>query len=172
MTVVDKSTATGIASASGSDSTQVSFSGVSWTGKGDGKSWTDPANWSGGRVPHQNDDVTIAVAEPVIIITGQQMMRSLSDSDPLSLSAGSLAVGNAALTAQGASPVSIDEEVAFSGAVASFTDADPSTSPGDYVAPRLRPILSAFVTHPPVLAPAIANRQSKFENPPASLRTS
>lgn len=35
------------------------FAAITWTGGGDGQSWTNPANWSSNSVPTANDDVTI-----------------------------------------------------------------------------------------------------------------
>ena len=45
--------------------------GVSWTGDGDGHSWTDPSNW-GGELPKQGDSVTIGPTKstPLPNVTG------------------------------------------------------------------------------------------------------
>ncbi len=70
------------------------LSNISWTGQGDGKSWTAAGNWSGNAVPGSNDDVTISlVSNPTIRIeSGAQSVHSVTSTDPLSISGGSLAV--------------------------------------------------------------------------------
>src|SRR5579884_2481027 len=71
---------------------RVLLSAVAWTGGGDGATWTDPLNWSTGVVPGAADDVTIDVPGNITVqITGgAQMVQSLTTSDTLSISAGSL----------------------------------------------------------------------------------
>ena len=66
---------------------------VQWTGAGDGVSWSDPNNWSGGVLPGVNDAVTIAAAvgDPAININstaGLVQLQSLNSSRPLTLSTG------------------------------------------------------------------------------------
>ena len=70
------------------------LSNVSWTGSGDGKSWTDPSNWSDDAVPAASDNVTINLSSnPTIqITTGNQAVQSVTSTDPISISGGSLAV--------------------------------------------------------------------------------
>src|SRR4051794_31269113 len=52
---------------------------VTWTGAGDGISWTDASNWSGSALPGSADDVTISVGgSPTIqVSTGTQSIHSL-----------------------------------------------------------------------------------------------
>ncbi|MDR3636208.1 MAG: hypothetical protein P4L84_20570, partial [Isosphaeraceae bacterium] len=78
------------------------LSAVSWTGAGDGKSWTNPSNWSGNAVPGSNDNVTISLGgTPTIQITsGNQAVLSLTSTDPLSISGGTLSI-NASSTIGG-----------------------------------------------------------------------
>ena len=70
------------------------LSNVSWTGKGDGTSWTDASNWSDDAVPGPSDNVTISKSgNPTIAITsGTQSVNSISSTDPISISGGSLSV--------------------------------------------------------------------------------
>src|SRR4051794_39085601 len=67
---------------------------VTWTGGGDARNWTDVNNWSGHAVPGPADDVTINLAgSPTIqIASGTQSVHSVSSSDPLTISGGSLSV--------------------------------------------------------------------------------
>ncbi len=79
---------------------------VSWTGLGDGVSWNQGANWSGGFVPGPADDVTINVpaSDPEIVITGADAsVNSLTTSEILRVTLGrTLTV---ATTAQSTAPV-------------------------------------------------------------------
>ena len=70
------------------------LSNVTWTGSADGKSWAVAGNWSGDAVPGSSDDVTINLGgNPTIqITTGSQSVHSLSSSDPIAISGGSLSV--------------------------------------------------------------------------------
>ena len=63
-------------------------------GPGDGTSWTDASNWSDDAVPGSSDDVTInASGNPTIqISSGSQSVHSLTSTDPISISGGSLSV--------------------------------------------------------------------------------
>src|SRR4051794_25919529 len=80
---------------------RVLLSAVSFTGGGDGTSWTDPKNWATGAVPGPADDVTINLpGHSVAISDGVQSVRSLNTSDPIHVSGGTLAV-TAGLTLTG-----------------------------------------------------------------------
>jgi hypothetical protein len=70
------------------------LSNVSWTGQGDGRSWTDASNWSADAVPTVSDDVTInLVGHPTIEIgSSTQSVHSVVSTDPVSISGGSLTV--------------------------------------------------------------------------------
>ncbi len=70
------------------------LSDVTWTGSADGKSWAVAGNWSDDAVPTSNDDVTIDLGgNPTIQITsGSQSVHSLTSTDPLSISGGSLSL--------------------------------------------------------------------------------
>jgi RHS repeat-associated protein len=71
---------------------------VSWTGAGDGTSWTNPANWSTNALPGPADDVTISISgNPTIqISSGIQSINSLVTSDLVKLTGGTLQVGTTA----------------------------------------------------------------------------
>ena len=67
---------------------------VQWISKSSGN-WDVASNWSTNKVPGSGDDVTINVggATPTITIdSGNQSVRSLSASDPLSITGGALEV--------------------------------------------------------------------------------
>ena len=70
------------------------LSNVNWTGAADGKSWTVAGNWSDDVVPTSSDDVTINLSgNPTIqISSGAQAVHSLTSTDALSISGGSLSV--------------------------------------------------------------------------------
>ncbi len=70
------------------------LSNVSWTGQGDGTTWTDASNWSNDAVPGPSDNVTISKSgNPTIAIAaGTQSVNSISSTDPISISGGSLSV--------------------------------------------------------------------------------
>ena len=66
-----------------------------WIGTASG-SWTDPTRWSLGAVPTPADAVVIDVsgASPTVTLSsGNQSVLSLTASDPLSITGGSLTVG-------------------------------------------------------------------------------
>jgi hypothetical protein len=58
---------------------------VSWTGAGDGTTWSDPKNWSAGKVPGTSDDVLMDVSgDPTIVYHGgQPTVHSLENHDTL-----------------------------------------------------------------------------------------
>ncbi len=79
------------------------LSAVSWTGMGDGTSWSDPNNWSGNALPSSSDDVTInptLAPNTTLTITHASgahtinSLNSLNSQVNLDLSGGSLTVLN------------------------------------------------------------------------------
>jgi hypothetical protein len=74
--------------------TRTLLSGVSWTGAADGTSWAVAGNWSDNAIPGPGDDVTINLSgNPTIAITtGSESVHSITSSDPISISGGSLTV--------------------------------------------------------------------------------
>ena len=81
----------------------------SWTGSGDGQSWTDSSNWSGG-VPQNGDSVTIAptVSEPAPQVTDVPGGISLQD---LTMTNASLSGGAVTVTGDFTWSVSQGENV-------------------------------------------------------------
>src|SRR6266853_2007849 len=78
---------------------------VSWTGGGDGTSWSDANNWSGSVLPSSGDDVTIGVVtgNPTIQITsaaGMIQINSLSSNEPINVSGGTLSVATSVQTSK------------------------------------------------------------------------
>ena len=68
---------------------------ATWTGLGDGVSWSDAANWSGGVLPPAGIDVTISVpaSDPTILFAaaaGFVQMNSLTTSEDLTIAGGTL----------------------------------------------------------------------------------
>src|SRR5437660_1011811 len=59
---------------------RVLLSSVSFTGGGDGVSWTDPANWSTGQLPQSADDVSISAKQFTVIqlASGTQTVHSVN----------------------------------------------------------------------------------------------
>src|SRR5262245_56780703 len=74
------------------------LSAVSWDGGGDGTSWSNRFNWSGDALPGAGDDVTINAAANVTIThaSGSDTIKSLSSSNAINLSGGTLSVLNSA----------------------------------------------------------------------------
>ena len=77
------------------------LSAVTWTGGGDGTSWTDPANWSGGVVPGPGDDASIDVPGDITvrITSGDQAVNSVNSTDTIAVTGGSLTVAAASQVA-------------------------------------------------------------------------
>lgn len=76
-----------------------------WTGSGDGVSWHQGANWSGGVVPPAGGDVNISVpaSNPTIQFTssaGTVQINSLTTSELLTISGGTLQVATTFQTSQ------------------------------------------------------------------------
>jgi YD repeat-containing protein len=70
---------------------------ITWTGGGDGVSWSDANNWSGRVLPASGDDVTIGTVtgNPTIQFTGTAglvQINSLTSSEPVTVSGGTLQV--------------------------------------------------------------------------------
>lgn len=53
------------------------FAAISFTGQGDGSSWTDSANWNLQRVPLASDDVTIGVGNTIVISAADTFASSI-----------------------------------------------------------------------------------------------
>ncbi len=70
------------------------LSNVTWTGGADATSWAVAGNWSDDAVPGPTDDVTINLGgNPTIqISSGSQSVHSLTSTDPIAISGGSLSV--------------------------------------------------------------------------------
>jgi len=68
---------------------------ITWTGGGDGTSWSDPHNWSSyPALPSARDDVQINAPAGVTVVhnSGADQIHSLVSSSPFTLSGGSLDV--------------------------------------------------------------------------------
>src|SRR5262249_23317561 len=62
---------------------------VSWTGAGDGTSWGDARDWSGGKLPGAADDVDLGSGSVAVVHTsGSDAVRQLTSHRPLLLSGG------------------------------------------------------------------------------------
>jgi len=75
------------------------YVGVSWTGGGDGTSWSDPQNWSSGAVPESSDDVVIDAPGTTININSNVTVSNIVSSANLNIN-GNLAVtdGNSSIS--------------------------------------------------------------------------
>src|ERR1700733_6801062 len=84
------------------------FAAVSWTGGGDGTSWSNALNWSNNAVPTSSDDVTInAGGNPTIRVTaGSNPVKSLNCADTLLISGGTLTIGSGGGSLSGSTTVS------------------------------------------------------------------
>jgi hypothetical protein len=86
-------------------------SAVSWIGSGDGTSWTDGRNWSGGATPAPGDDVTINSTFATINHSGTDAVNSLT------LLGGTLANSGSLTTNQGLTLSSSFATIANTGAL-------------------------------------------------------
>ena len=72
------------------------FTSVAWTGGGGDNEWNDPANWSDDQVPGAGEDVSINLPGSFTIVyssgAGDSTIHSLTGSDDLSITGGSLTV--------------------------------------------------------------------------------
>ena len=72
------------------------LSAVSWTGGGGDNNWDTPANWNTNAVPGAADDVTIAIAANVVHSNNlTDSINSLTSSEPLTISGGTLSIAAA-----------------------------------------------------------------------------
>src|SRR5579884_4088874 len=73
---------------------RVLLSTVSFTGNGDGTSWTDPNNWSTGALPQPADDVVISESDNRVITlgSGAQSVNSILTLSFIEITGGSLTV--------------------------------------------------------------------------------
>src|SRR4051794_9405950 len=75
------------------------LSAVSWTGSGDGHNWDDPLNWSPAALPGSADDVTINIAADVVHSNPvTDSINSLTSTQPLTLSGGTLSIAGVSTT--------------------------------------------------------------------------
>ena len=66
---------------------------VAWDAGGDGSHWSDPLNWSSNVLPTSADDVTINFGSGTVQHdTGTDTVNSLTTTNKLSLSGGTLAI--------------------------------------------------------------------------------
>ena len=68
---------------------------INWTGAAGNNRWDDPNNWDLGRIPNASDDVSIDVTANVVHNTGNDSVRSLYSTQPLTLSGGTLSIAEA-----------------------------------------------------------------------------
>ncbi len=69
---------------------------VSWTGTAGDNNWDTPGNWSTDSVPGAGDDVTIAIAANVVHSNNvTDSINSLTSSEPLTISGGTLSIAAA-----------------------------------------------------------------------------
>ena len=82
------------------------LSDVSWTGNAHDNNWDTPGNWSTDSVPGSGDDVTINIAANVVHSSSvTDSINSLTSTEPLTISGGSLSIA-AASTIGGALTIS------------------------------------------------------------------
>ncbi|MGD9721698.1 MAG: beta strand repeat-containing protein [Pirellulales bacterium] len=96
---------------------------VSWDGGGDGINWSSPNNWSTNSLPTSADDVTINVVGTLTVIhaSGSDTIRSLTSTENLNITGGSLTVTTGASTISGTLDVSNLASLNVNGSGASFT---------------------------------------------------
>jgi autotransporter-associated beta strand protein len=71
------------------------MSAVLWTGAGGNTNWDDPLNWSTHKLPGPQDDVAIKISASVVHSdAASDSIRSLTSTQPLKLSAGTLSIAS------------------------------------------------------------------------------
>lgn len=93
-----------------------SAANVTWTGGGDGVTWTNPANWSSNpALPGPADDVTINVAgTPTITLNANASIRSLNTAEALVITGNNITL-SVATTATASANVTLDNGGRLSG---------------------------------------------------------
>ncbi|MFI5460266.1 MAG: beta strand repeat-containing protein [Isosphaerales bacterium] len=75
------------------------MSAVSWTGAGGDNNWNDALNWNTGKLPGPADDVTITISADVVHSDAvTDSINSLTSTQPLTLSGGTLSIAAASST--------------------------------------------------------------------------
>ncbi len=75
---------------------RVLLSAISWTGDAGDNNWDTPGNWSDDAVPGSADDVTINISANVVHSAGvTDTINSLTSSEPLSITGGTLSIASA-----------------------------------------------------------------------------
>ena len=94
-----------------------------WTGGGDGFSWSNAANWAGGTLPGPGDDVAITngAGVAVLISAGNISVKSIQCAKDLTLSGGSLTLTAGASQFSGAFVISNSASLTVNGAGSSLT---------------------------------------------------
>ena len=95
---------------------------VTWSGGGDGASWTDPLNWSGGVVPGPTNDVVISsgAGTNVVSSSGSIKVMSIQCTKDFTISVGSLAVTGGASQLQGTFTMGSGTTLSASGSNTTF----------------------------------------------------
>jgi|GEM_PF-1975647 len=104
---------------------------VTWTGGGDGVTWTNPANWSSNPVlPGPGDDVTIDVAgTPTITLGASASVNTLNTAEALVISGGTttLTIGTSAVAT---APITLNGGAGISGGTLNVSAPGASLSVG------------------------------------------
>jgi autotransporter-associated beta strand protein len=78
---------------------RLQLSAVVWTGAGGDNNWDNPANWNTGARPGSGDDVTINIAANVVHSDAvTDSINSLTSTQPLTLTGGTLSIASASST--------------------------------------------------------------------------
>ncbi len=78
---------------------RLQLSTVVWTGDGGDNNWDNPANWSTDALPDSGDDVTINIAANVVHSDAvTDSIQSLTSTEPLTISGGTLSIASASST--------------------------------------------------------------------------
>ena len=78
------------------------LSAVNWTGLGGDNNWDTPTNWSTDSLPGSGDDVTINTAANVVHSAAvTDSIKSLTSSEPLTISGGTLSISADVMTTAG-----------------------------------------------------------------------
>ena len=93
---------------------------ITWTGGGDGTSWSDSHNWDSNAVPGTADDAVISGASGTVNVNSTVTIRSLQCQRAFNIVSGAFAVTAGASRVQGALTASAGTSVTAAGASTSF----------------------------------------------------
>jgi hypothetical protein len=94
---------------------------ITWSGAGDGTTWTSAANWIGNQVPGGNDSAVIGASSTTIKISGGVSVGSIVSGAPLNVSSSSFTVQSGTSQANNGLTISSGASLTATGAGTTFS---------------------------------------------------